>query len=104
MLATQRYAEVATTLGVPPLEIESKMKEYFETHTQLMLDQDARALKYARLTPIGENQWQVEQIFVDPDQQQDWALRVRAQLSGDNDILGTMKIALQFEFLGAISS
>jgi hypothetical protein len=58
------------------------MSGYFEEHRLIRLDPEARNAKHCYLTVDEESKrWIVEQVLVDPDEWNDWSVRVEVDLA-----------------------
>jgi hypothetical protein len=53
---------------------------YFEGHERIRLDPEARATKHTRISEEGPRCWVCEQTLVDPEEQNDWLIRLRIDL------------------------
>jgi superfamily II RNA helicase len=53
---------------------------YFADHVRIRLDPEARAAKHSRINDGEPRRWVVEQTLVDPDEHNDWLLRVIVDL------------------------
>ena len=60
--------------------IEGLLDAYFADHGRIRLDPEARAAKHSRIDDGEPRRWVVEQILVDPDEHNDWSLRVVVDL------------------------
>jgi superfamily II RNA helicase len=49
---------------------------YFNHHPRIRLDPEARASKHTRISELGPRRWLCEQTLVDPDELNDWSLRL----------------------------
>ncbi len=60
--------------------IEGLLDGYFAEHLRIRLDPEARATKHSRMEEDSPRRWSFEQILVDPDELNDWLLRVEVDL------------------------
>jgi superfamily II RNA helicase len=60
--------------------IGEMLDAYFVEHDRIRLDPEARAAKHSRIEDEDPRRWKVEQILVDPDEYNDWSLRVTVDL------------------------
>lgn len=74
---------VALSEGTPAaVELSVLMSGYFEEHRLIRLDPEARNAKHCYLTDDEESKrWIVEQVLVDPDELNDWSVRVEVDLT-----------------------
>ncbi len=56
------------------------LDSYFETHQRIRLDPEARAAKHTRISEKGPRCWLVEQTLVDPEELNDWSLKLCVDL------------------------
>jgi len=70
-----------------PEGLSSKLNEYIEAgHSKISMDQAARGKGFIRITPNGTApQWQVQQILMDPDGHNDWALDLEVDLAASRE-------------------
>jgi hypothetical protein len=58
-----------------PLMLEDVVMKYSSEHSMFLLDSEARNIRYTFVTKVPGNKiWHVQQILVDQDQQNDWAV------------------------------
>lgn len=62
------------------VRIEGLLDAYFAEHERIRLDPEARAAKHSRIDDEEPRRWKVEQILVDPDEHNDWMLRLSVDL------------------------
>ena len=60
--------------------IEGLLDGYFAEHERIRLDPEARAGKHSRIDDENPRRWLVEQILVDPEEHNDWSLRIEVDL------------------------
>ena len=53
---------------------------YFAGHQRIRLDPEARASQHTRIAETGPRRWTCEQILVDPEDLNDWSLRLTIDL------------------------
>lgn len=60
--------------------IDVLLDDYFAGHERIRLDPEARAAKHTRITEGAPRKWIVEQVLVDPEELNDWVLKVAVDL------------------------
>jgi hypothetical protein len=65
--------------------VEAAMGRFYEQHAALRLDPEARAPKNTRLLSTDAGIWRVQQILLDPEDDNDWMLGLRIDLSKSRD-------------------
>lgn len=60
--------------------IEGLLDAYFADHTRIRLDPEARSNKHTRLNEEAPRLWACEQILVDPDESNDWSIKLTIDL------------------------
>lgn len=60
--------------------IDGLLGRYFEDHARIRLDPEARAAKHTRITEEDPRRWIVEQMLVDPEELNDWSVRLSIDL------------------------
>lgn len=60
--------------------IEGLLDAYFADHTRIRLDPEARSNKHTRLNEEAPRLWACEQILVDPDESNDWSIKITIDL------------------------
>ena len=60
--------------------IESELDAYYAEHQRICLDPEARAAKHSRLSDEQPRRWTVEQTLVDPEELNDWFLKLAIDL------------------------
>jgi superfamily II RNA helicase len=63
-----------------PPRLQGVFNAYFATHDRIRLDPEARAAKHTRIDDETPRRWHIEQILVDPDEHNDWSLRLLVDL------------------------
>jgi len=81
--------------GTPwtPARLDTLLDTYFAAHTRIRLDPEARATKHTRITEETPRRWHCEQILVDPDELNDWSLKLTIDLD-QADAAGTPVLTL----------
>jgi hypothetical protein len=74
--------------------LESLVAPYWAEHTQLLVDAPARSAARCQLDESAADHWQVRQVLSDPEENQDWALRLRVDLGASRQ-QGTLVLELQ---------
>jgi hypothetical protein len=73
--------------------IDGLLDGYFTGHERIRLDPEARAAKHTRISEEEPRKWIVEQALVDPDELNDWMLRIEVDLDrcdAEHSIVMTM--------------
>jgi hypothetical protein len=72
--------------GVPwnRLRIDGLLDVYFAQHELIRLDPEARAAKHTRISEDSPHRWICEQILVDPEELNDWSLKLVIDLDQCN--------------------
>ncbi|MEZ5325251.1 MAG: DUF3516 domain-containing protein [Verrucomicrobiales bacterium] len=65
--------------------LESIVAPYFENRRQIRLDPDARSTRHTFIEE-GQTEWKIDQVLVDPDDQNDWTLRLSISLKASDDL------------------
>jgi superfamily II RNA helicase len=73
--------------------LESLMAPYWAEHRQLLVDAAARSAARCQLDESAGSQWQARQVLSDPEENYDWALRLRVDLEASRD-QGTLVMEL----------
>lgn len=60
--------------------LEQMLDGYFADHERIRLDPEARAAKHTRITQDDPRRWICEQILVDPEEFNDWSLKITLDL------------------------
>lgn len=60
--------------------IDALLDGYFAGHERIRLDPEARAAKHTRISEEAPRKWIVEQVLVDPEELNDWILRIAVDL------------------------
>jgi len=97
-LDRRQWAAVLEQLATPEDEdeaawtaarFESAMADYRSTHERIRLDPEARSAPYTRIRE-GEDErkgcWLIEQIMLDPDEANDWAIGLLVDLAKSDEI------------------
>jgi superfamily II RNA helicase len=89
LLATRDYEGAVELLtpeeGAPLLwkasALDERVKEYLDTdHSRIAIDQNARSSKFFSLNTSDAKTWKVEQILTDPDEHNDWVIRLQVDV------------------------
>jgi superfamily II RNA helicase len=74
--------EPADSEGTPwnHQRLDALIDDYFETHQRIRLDPEARAAKHTRINEEAPRRWLIEQTLVDPEELNDWSLKIRIDL------------------------
>jgi superfamily II RNA helicase len=73
--------------------IDGLLGAYFAGHQRIRLDPEARAAKHTRISEDSPRRWIVEQSLVDPEELNDWSLRLAIDLDrcdAEGDIVITV--------------
>lgn len=73
--------------------IGTLLDEYFSGHERIRLDPEARAAKHTRISEDDPRRWIVEQVLVDPEELNDWILRISVDLDrcdAEGDVVMTL--------------
>ena len=73
--------------------IDALLDGYFTGHERIRLDPEARAAKHTRISEEAPRKWIVEQVLVDPEELNDWVLKVAVDLDrcdADGAVVMTM--------------
>ncbi|MEN9975834.1 MAG: hypothetical protein RLZZ282_1840, partial [Verrucomicrobiota bacterium] len=60
--------------------LEELLDGYFTHHARIRLDPEARATKHTRISETTPRRWTCEQTLVDPDNENDWSLKLTIDL------------------------
>jgi superfamily II RNA helicase len=60
--------------------IDALLDDYFAGHERIRLDPEARAAKHTRISEEEPRKWIIEQALVDPEELNDWILRIAVDL------------------------
>jgi len=60
--------------------LESCLERYEEAHERIRLDPEARGPQHWRVTELTPRKWRVEQTLVDPEEWNDWSLKLEVCL------------------------
>ena len=70
----------------PANRLDHILEEYYHEHAQICLDPNARNLRHTYVQPSEDGQsWRVDQVLVDPDGHNDWALVFALNLSSSRE-------------------
>ena len=61
--------------------LEARFAAFFEEHAALRVDPAARAPKNTRIVSREDGIWRIEQILLDPEDANDWALRLQMDVA-----------------------
>jgi hypothetical protein len=61
--------------------LDDRLDAYFSNHQRIRLDPEARAAKHTRISEPGPRHWAVEQTLVDPEEWNDWSLKLSVDLA-----------------------
>jgi hypothetical protein len=67
----------------PPERFAQAMAEYYAEYPTLRFDHGARFPKYTRIEPIADQRWRVQQVLVDPEEDNLWHIDGEIDLRGD---------------------
>jgi hypothetical protein len=73
-----------------PEDFSSAMEGFFAEHGELVFDHRARLAEHTQLTPVGEHQWQVVQILIDPSDENLWCIEGMVDLSDEANVEGPL--------------
>jgi hypothetical protein len=62
--------------------LDDALGVYFQTHQHIRLDPEARSAKHTHLLEESPRRWIIEQTLIDPDEMNDWSVRVIVDLDG----------------------
>jgi hypothetical protein len=70
-------------------KLEAALKGYYETgHSKICIDQKARSPKNTLIqTDLEEGYWHVQQILIDPEENNDWAITFKISIEHSREIL-----------------
>jgi len=71
-------------------DFEGAMAPFFEDFDKLLFDHSARLAEHTQITGMGNNQWQVVQILLDPEDENLWCIEGRVDLSDEANIDGPL--------------
>ena len=100
LLANADFENASSLLNTEKTLLEQKMKIYFENHTQILMDQKARAPSLTRVKEIGTNHYELEQTLLDENADQDFTLKIEAKVESRVGV-NSFKATLSFMDLGA---
>lgn len=70
--------------GLGPDGLEDALAPYWEEHERILVDPLARSPKHTQIEQ-GEEAWEVTQVIVDPEEHQDWAIKLRVDLKASKE-------------------
>jgi superfamily II RNA helicase len=100
-LARRDWEEAATCVRhtadepsalVEPDDFSTAMESFFSDHEELIFDHRARLAEHTQISSIGDNQWQVVQVLLDPEDDNMWALEGQVDLSDDANVEGPLVV------------
>jgi superfamily II RNA helicase len=68
-----------------PAALEALLAPYWAEHAVLLVDADARSVARCQVDQSPGDHWLVRQVLSDPEEDYDWALRFRVDLSASRD-------------------
>ncbi len=92
MLASRDYESAGQQLQEPVVNLEAKMKEYWQDHAQIIMDQKARSPHYTQITESSSNDWSIEQIIVDDEGFNDWSVSVQITFHENGPLKPSLKL------------
>ena len=87
-----RHAPDETSALVEADDFSAAMEPFFADHEKLVFDHRARLAEHTQLTSIGENQWQVVQILLDPSNENLWCIEGKVDLSDEANVEGPLVV------------
>jgi superfamily II RNA helicase len=85
-LAAKEYEEAALGLRPDPADpwdasrLERALAPYWQEFDEIVFTPRARQPEYTEIQPLGERRWRVQQVIVDPEDQNLWCLRGEVEL------------------------
>lgn len=103
-LATESLEEAAAmVMNEDPKQTETDIKSqlavYFDEHDRIQTDTKARSAILLRITKSDPQKWELEQTLLDPEENNDWAVRFTLDLARSR---AERRPVLRFEGLGSI--
>jgi superfamily II RNA helicase len=83
-LARKQYADAAALVGSERWtadSLEKRFAAFWEEHTALAVDPKARAPENTRIVSREGGVWKIEQVILDPEDANDWALEFRMDVA-----------------------
>lgn len=80
--------------------LDTYLSDYLETHERIRLDPEARSRNHCRISK-DKDQWQVEQTLIDPEEFNDWAIRIVVDLSASRE---ADDVVIALEHFGSFES
>jgi len=66
-------------------KLEEALVPYYADHARIRMDHEARSPKHTRLTSTGPRMWDVSQVLVDPQEDNQWMLDCSVDLTGEKN-------------------
>lgn len=93
LLSLGETSEAASLIDAPTEALEISLDEYFEGHEAILLNPDARAMRFSKITETKEGVYAVEQTLIDPEGLNDWQIHFEAQVVDDKIQLHFVRLA-----------
>ncbi len=77
---------------VEPDDFSAAMEPFFADYEKLVFDHRARLAEHTQLTAIGDNQWQVVQVLLDPSDENLWCIEGQVDLSDEANVDGPLVV------------
>jgi hypothetical protein len=88
--ACARRATDDPTALIEPEDFSAAMEPFFAAFDELVFDHTARLAEHTQLTPIGEHQWKVVQVLLDPADENLWCIEGHVDLSDEASVEGPL--------------
>jgi hypothetical protein len=75
---------------VEPEDFSAAMEPYFEEFDELIFDHRARLTEHTQLMSVGDHQWKVVQVLLDPSGENLWCIEGEVNLSDDANVEGPL--------------
>ncbi len=100
-VAAGDWEAAAERAGTEPRVLESAFATYWDEHPRFRLDPEGRAAKHTHVDEGGPGapEWQVAQVLVDPEEANDWEVRLVVDLAASRRAAAPV---LRFESVGRI--
>jgi superfamily II RNA helicase len=100
--AVLAQVEPADPEGIPwtRQRLDALLDGYFSGHQRIRLDPEARAVKHTLISEENPRRWVCEQILVDPEEFNDWSLRLVVDLDRCDEAAG---VVLMLDGIAAIA-